>query len=636
MSTIWEVGAPDRKLLVRRRFAKQASSTGELEYDCSVDNTLATSTPIASAGSNLPSYRSITEALNDFAADGRVRCWMIIRQSSIDYDDTAVTPSFGSLDNVRMTGQQAGLGVTSPTRSITWLPNNTVSYGFESWAMENITVHLTYAGVSRSFTSSDFVMRECQLSFSLSLGATVTLGGQQFYAESCMFAVSHLLSATGVLTIGIGGTAHTACIDCEYLPGAGTGNPLGIILQGAASWANGAAHFSGAIRPDNSGSGTTPRLRITGYQVQFELAHSNSLRGIGGGNSLGPIELVSAIEFIGSLHSFQEVQVTSSSGILNVSCVTLAIDSSSVILAGPGDGNSSYINTITVAGSNFWMMSGRFRNLTAATSTGTVTCYCLGTMDFNDGPWNVRAYKTQSALAAQTETLRLRSLVANSEFFVAGTAKATEKPYTIDLGVTNTSVFFYGVTSYTAAGTNAAASTVHVRTEVSDTYADAHINDPTDAHDATAISVIPAGNVSSTDVGGAINELDAEKIDESDFTAKGDLLVGTGAGTHAALAVGPPGTSPVADPAAATGVKWATVASSGTVAKYEAVFGDGVSTDFPFSHGLASYGVNVSVFKAAGAGEEIIPIVEHTSSNVVTVRTTVAPAANELRIVVEG
>jgi hypothetical protein len=44
------------------------------------------------------------------------------------------------------------------------------------------------------------------------------------------------------------------------------------------------------------------------------------------------------------------------------------------------------------------------------------------------------------------------------------------------------------------------------------TTVDAHIADTVDAHDASAISNTPAGNIASTDVQGAINELDSEKM----------------------------------------------------------------------------------------------------------------------------
>ena len=52
---------------------------------------------------------------------------------------------------------------------------------------------------------------------------------------------------------------------------------------------------------------------------------------------------------------------------------------------------------------------------------------------------------------------------------------------------------------------------------------------------------------------------DATKVALAEFTAKGDLLVGTGAGTLSKLTVGTNGHALVADSATATGLKWAAV-----------------------------------------------------------------------------
>lgn len=57
----------------------------------------------------------------------------------------------------------------------------------------------------------------------------------------------------------------------------------------------------------------------------------------------------------------------------------------------------------------------------------------------------------------------------------------------------------------------------------------AHINDSSDAHDASAISNVPAGNISSSDVQGALNELDSEKasttyVDSSIASAVAGLM----------------------------------------------------------------------------------------------------------------
>ncbi len=71
----------------------------------------------------------------------------------------------------------------------------------------------------------------------------------------------------------------------------------------------------------------------------------------------------------------------------------------------------------------------------------------------------------------------------------------------------------------------------------------AHTGDTSDAHDASAISNVPAGTIASTDVQAAINELDTEKSGTAHTHAYGpdsvDYLVGTAsAGLSAEIVVG--------------------------------------------------------------------------------------------------
>lgn len=61
----------------------------------------------------------------------------------------------------------------------------------------------------------------------------------------------------------------------------------------------------------------------------------------------------------------------------------------------------------------------------------------------------------------------------------------------------------------------------------------AHVSDPSDAHDASAISVVPAGSIAATDVQAALVELDSEKVAKTTtitasngITATGDLGAG--------------------------------------------------------------------------------------------------------------
>lgn len=59
-----------------------------------------------------------------------------------------------------------------------------------------------------------------------------------------------------------------------------------------------------------------------------------------------------------------------------------------------------------------------------------------------------------------------------------------------------------------------------------------HLNDTADAHDASAISNVPAGGIAATDVQAALNELDSEKADAASAVMDGDAAGGDLAGTY--------------------------------------------------------------------------------------------------------
>jgi hypothetical protein len=90
---------------------------------------------------------------------------------------------------------------------------------------------------------------------------------------------------------------------------------------------------------------------------------------------------------------------------------------------------------------------------------------------------------------------------------------------------------------------------------------DAHIADTSDAHDASAISVLDTGgNFTATDVEGVLAELDAAiaagGIPATIFDAKGDLIAASAADTAARLAAGSDGQRLKAASGEATGLLW--------------------------------------------------------------------------------
>jgi hypothetical protein len=62
-----------------------------------------------------------------------------------------------------------------------------------------------------------------------------------------------------------------------------------------------------------------------------------------------------------------------------------------------------------------------------------------------------------------------------------------------------------------------------------------HLSDVADAHDASAISSIPAGNLAATDVQAALNELDSEKVAKAGDTMTGTLIINPASGDAADL-----------------------------------------------------------------------------------------------------
>lgn len=72
------------------------------------------------------------------------------------------------------------------------------------------------------------------------------------------------------------------------------------------------------------------------------------------------------------------------------------------------------------------------------------------------------------------------------------------------------------------------------------------------------------------------------------------------------------------------------------VRKFAAQFGDGSALAYVITHNLGTTDVTVSVYRNSGAADEVEVDVEHTSTNTITLRFTVAPTSNQFRVVVHG
>lgn len=93
-----------------------------------------------------------------------------------------------------------------------------------------------------------------------------------------------------------------------------------------------------------------------------------------------------------------------------------------------------------------------------------------------------------------------------------------------------------------------------------DAATNTHIADTADAHDASAISVVPTGSLTSTDVQAALAELDGDisagGIPATIFDAKGDLIAASAADTAARLAAAANGAALITASGESTGLKW--------------------------------------------------------------------------------
>jgi len=118
------------------------------------------------------------------------------------------------------------------------------------------------------------------------------------------------------------------------------------------------------------------------------------------------------------------------------------------------------------------------------------------------------------------------------------------------------------------------------------------------------------------------------------FSGAGEIQPGTGltkTGNTIALA------SPVSIANGGTGSTSAVGARAalGAPGKYAATIGDGTSTSFVVTHGLNTLDVIVTIYNNTSLAEVEADVV-HTSTTVVTVTFTTAPAASQFRVVVVG
>jgi hypothetical protein len=72
------------------------------------------------------------------------------------------------------------------------------------------------------------------------------------------------------------------------------------------------------------------------------------------------------------------------------------------------------------------------------------------------------------------------------------------------------------------------------------------------------------------------------------------------------------------------------------VRKYAVSLGDGSATSYTITHNLGTRDVTVALYEVASPYAEVLADVEHTTTNTITVKFTLAPTTDQFRVVVHG
>ena len=134
------------------------------------------------------------------------------------------------------------------------------------------------------------------------------------------------------------------------------------------------------------------------------------------------------------------------------------------------------------------------------------------------------------------------------------------------------------------------------------------------------------GWVSSSEV----NTVGTDAVTFQQFSGAGTYLAGGGLtldGNTFAVGAGTGITVNVDDVAIDTAV---------VVRKYAVNLGDGSATSYTITHNLGTRDVTVGLYEPAASYAEVVADVEHSTTNTITVKFTVAPTTDQFRVVVHG
>lgn len=400
------------------------SGGGASDYDCIVDSALSSSTPISAAGASVPSYKGITEALNDFAANGRTRCWVLIRvnPSALTYDDSAVTLVPASLNNVRLCAQTVGSYEGTPY--VKWIPAGVGagvarSVSFTKFRIQNMSVYFS-SGVGSTLSATELVLEDATVVATSNTAMTVT--GSWLYAANTTFQKN-----TNAPAYIISGTVFGLLSQCELIVGGSNGT---MALGGEALVADVTYNV-------NQFGGPIPTLLFSPNVGRINADATANSRVLGstpiGSVTLSPGRFLQANIDVGTFAG----TVTVTSGVTQLT------------------GN---VSATVITGTATVHFSGSSGSLTAgATTAGSFQGQFSSRLSFSSESWVVDAVRITPAGA--TEALRLLAGCVNGLFRIGGLSSggAGEKPYTIAAGANNNIVDFAGALGYPAAGTDAGA-----------------------------------------------------------------------------------------------------------------------------------------------------------------------------------
>lgn len=417
--TLWEIKDPG------------TSGTGVGEFDCLVDSTLTASTPIASAGTGTPQYKGISEALNDFSANGRERCWALIREDGsggTTYDERTTAISIGNLHNIRLFGQTSDSN-DDTNQAIIWQPktNLTVSGTGARLAIENLTIDWVGAAIGGLTVDVLIMLGVTLLWEGGGNSVTQSVTASYLYARHCTFGSNS--GASSNITMS---ATKATYIGCEAYNSANDGK-ISFTTDG-----HGYAEVAhGTSTP--GGGGATDYIEFAGAGSWIaHTRYASAFRGISIAGARGDIYLSG----------------TGTISLFPITGDTLTLNSTGLYIV------HGTVNDLVVSAAcdiEYTGMVNRLINMTVTTAKGCVRASCNQSAIFKGGPWAVDLGRPSPTNGGKAFYLQIAGSVANSTFRVSGNSSAAvgEKPYDILAGATLTILDFAGATTYPAGGADA-------------------------------------------------------------------------------------------------------------------------------------------------------------------------------------